>query len=79
VNVVNITPILGFKLTDHFQLETGLNFLNLGYSIGITTEKHTTGDETFKTNGTTHHFNTVFNSFNILSISQLTIGVIYKF
>jgi hypothetical protein len=79
IGVFNITPILGFKLTDHFQLETGLNFLNLGYSIDITTEKRMIGDEIFKMNSTIHNFNTVFNSFNLLSISQLTIGVVYKF
>ena len=79
INVFNLTPILGFKLTDHLQLEAGLNFLNLGYSIDIITEKRTIRDEISKTNNTAHNFNTVFNSFNILSISQLTIGVIYKF
>ena len=89
IDVLNLTPILGFKLNDHFQLEAGLNFLNLRYNIDIKTEttnrtttETTTGittSDSFKTTSTKHDFNIGFNTSNILSVSQLTIGVIYKF
>jgi len=85
IGVINVTPILGFKLSDRFQLEAGLNFLNLGYNIDITdriekTICTTTGkEETVNTKFIDHDFNIGFNSSGILVMSQLTIGVIYKF
>ena len=84
IGVINVTPILGLKLSDHFQLEAGLNFLNLGYNIDISNrfEKITNeiGAETSnKTKTINHDFNIGFNSSSILVVSQLTIGVIYKF
>ena len=84
IGVLNITPILGFKLSDHFQLEAGLNFLNLGYNIDIinrtlkTTDIHEI-ENINKTKTINHDFNIGFNSSSILVVSQLTIGVIYKF
>jgi len=80
IGVFNITPLLGFKLNDHFQFEAGLNFLNLGYNIdiqSITQER----ERYYKVNSTniTHDFNIGFNSSSIFSISQLTFGVLYKF
>ena len=84
IGVLNVTPILGFKLSERFQLEAGLNFLNLGYNIDITerTEKSidiSGNEESFKTKSINHDFNIGFNSSSILVVSQLTIGVIYKF
>lgn len=77
IGVLNITPILGFTLSDHFQLEAGLNFLNLGYNIDIKDTK--IGGEGSKTRTVKHDFNIGFNTSSILVMSQLTIGVIYKF
>ena len=68
IYVFNVSPLLCFQLTDHLQLETGLHFFDIGYDIGITDG-----------GVVSHNFNTVFNSFNILSTSHLTIGAIYKF
>ena len=84
IGVINIIPILGFKLTDHFQLEAGLNFLNLGYNIDIINTEITyiaPFEETRhnKTKTIRHDLNIGFNSSSILTLSQLTIGVIYKF
>ena len=84
IGVLNITPILGFKLSEHFQLEAGLNFLNLGYNIDIINRTLKTTDidqkeEISKTKTIKHDFNIGFNSSSILVVSQLTIGVIYKF
>ena len=84
IGVLNIAPILGFKLSERFQLEAGLNFLNLGYNIDITdiTEKTTDKwgfEESHKAKSINHDFNIGFNSSSILAMSQLTIGVICKF
>jgi len=84
IGVLNITPILGFKLSDHFQLEAGLNFLNLGYNIDIINSLDKITNEvgvesSYKTKTINHDFNIGFNSSSILVVSQLTIGVIYKF
>jgi len=77
IRVINISPILGFNLTDHFQLVAGLNFLSLGYNIDII--KGTYYQENIKVNSLRHDFNFGFKSSSILSLSQLQFGVIYKF
>jgi hypothetical protein len=84
IGVLNVIPVLGFKLSDHFQLEAGLNFLNLGYNIDIINRVDSNtmeGEEvrSYKTRTINHDFNIGFNSSSILVVSQLTIGVIYKF
>jgi len=71
IRVINVSPILGFNLTDHLQMEAGLNFLNLGYNIDIITNNNS---DIIK-----HDFNIGFKSSSILSLSQLQFGVIYKF
>ena len=76
IGVFNVTPILGFNLTEHFQLEAGLHFFNLGYNIGLSQETVIT---TGRSSSIVHDFGFGFNSSNILRMSQLTIGVIYKF
>jgi len=75
ITVINITPMLGYKLSDHFQLEAGLNFLSLGYDINWNIE----GEKPNKTTRIKHDFNIGFNSANIISMGYLTIGAIYKF
>ena len=79
INVLNVTPIVSFKLSKHFQLEAGLYFLNLGYSINIQSEPNDNVGVSYKRTSTTHNFNTAFNSSNILAINWLRIGAIYKF
>ncbi|MDR0207223.1 MAG: hypothetical protein LBI45_08220 [Bacteroidales bacterium] len=71
IRVIGVSPILGFNLTDHLQMEAGLNFLDLGYNIDIITN---TNSDIIK-----HVFNIGFKSSSILSLSQLQFGVIYKF
>jgi hypothetical protein len=79
IGVINITPILGFNLTDHIQIEARLHFLNLGYNIDITKGDPTYDMDVRKINTTKHDFNIGFNSSSILTITQLQFGVIYKF
>jgi len=80
IGVFNITPILGFKLTEHLQLEAEVNFLSIGYNIDITRHElnsMTEGEFTMKE--VTHSFNIGLNSKSILSTTQIRVGVIYKF
>jgi len=80
IGVLNVTPILGFNLTDRIQVEAGLHFLNLGYNIDITKEEappYTTPSLHIRT--TKHDFNIGFNSSSILVVTRLQFGVIYKF
>lgn len=75
IGVLNVTPILGFKLSEHFQLEARLNFLNLGYNI----DKETYSFGTAKRTSTQHDLNIGFKSTSMFTAYLLTIGVIYKF
>jgi len=77
IGVLNVYPIVCFNLTERFQMEAGLNFLNLGYNINIT--KKEMGENTGTYKYTQHKFNTGFNSSGILAVSQLRFGIIYKF
>ena len=80
IGVFNITPILGFKLTDHLQLEAELHCLNIGYNIDISKrESNSMIDGEFTIKEVTHSFNIGFNSKSILAMTQLKIGVVYKF
>ena len=79
IGVLNVTPVLGFNLTEHFQIEAGLHFLNLGYNIDITKGGMRVQHDEYKINSTRHDFNIGFNSSSILVVSQLQFGVIYKF
>jgi hypothetical protein len=74
IHVIDIVPILDFKLTEHLHLDAELSFLNLGYSIGISKV-----DPDSKTTHTTHNFNCVFNSSNVLSMNYLKIGAYFVF
>lgn len=75
VGILNIAPVLSYSLTDRLQLETVLNFLNLGYNIDI----KTIGEGNRKSTFVVHDLNIGFNAKSIFVISQLTIGVVYKF
>jgi len=71
VGVINIVPVLTYKLTEKLQLEAVLNFLNLGYNFDIYMENK---QKTFA-----HDLNIGFNAKSVFVLSQLTVGVIYKF
>jgi len=75
VGVLNIVPVLAYKLSDRFQLEATLNFLNLGYNIGIVGTTNKNSDNLVLL----HDFNIGFNSKNVFVMSQFTVGFIYKF
>jgi len=74
VRVLNIAPVLDFKLTDHWYLYTALRFLEIGYDIGITKP-----NPDVKTVSTSHNFRFIVNADNVLSLTNLTIGAYYKF
>jgi len=76
IRVINITPLLGFNLTDRLQMEAGLNFLSLGYHIDIASG---VAYDSSKVDYTKHDFNIGFKSSSVLSLSQLHFGVLYKF
>ena len=75
IGVVNVTPILSFNLTERLQFEAGLHFLNIGYNIDIA--KGEVG--IYNTDYIKHDLNIGFNSSSILVMTQLRVGVIYKF
>ena len=75
IGILNIKPVLGFKLTDHLQFEAVLNFLNIGYNLDI----NIMGEGVDKNTDLKHDLNIGFNAKSILVMSQLTIGMIYKF
>jgi hypothetical protein len=75
VGVLNIAPVLCYKFTEKFQLEAALNFLNIGYNIDVITS----GEGTEKQTALLHDLNIGFNTKSIFVMSQLSIGVIYKF
>ena len=77
ISVLNIRPVLCFNLTDHFQLEAGLNVLGAGYDINISEDNSNATN--YKGRFVQHRFSTFFNSSNLLNVGGLTIGMIYKF
>jgi hypothetical protein len=80
IGVFNITPILGFKLTDHLQLEVEVHFLNIGYNIDISKhELNSMNEGKFTIKDVTHSFNIGFSSKSILAMTQVKVGVVYKF
>jgi len=80
IGVFNITPILGFKITEHLQLEAEIQFLSIGYNIDITeTVLGKINEGNFAAKNITHSFNIGFNSSSILAMTQLRVGIIYKF
>jgi len=75
IGVFNITPVLGFNLSDHLQLQAALHFLNVGYNIDIYKKEIGSSERNY----TKHDFNIGFNSSSILVVTQLSIGAVYKF
>jgi len=69
----NLTPILSYALSNKINLEAGLKFLNLGYSVSR--EKHKETDIV----STSSSFGLGADSNNILNVGNLTIGAVYKF
>ena len=80
IGVFNITPILCFKLTECLQLEAEVNFLNIGYNIDMSKrELNSVNEGEFTMKEVTHSFNIGFNSSSILAMTQLRVGINYKF
>lgn len=75
ITVFNVVPVLNYKLTDHFQIETGLNFLSVGYTISKA-KNYNSADE--KVDSFEHNLNAGFSS-SILQVGQLSLGVVYTF
>jgi hypothetical protein len=66
-----ITPVLKYSLSDHFDLLSNLNFLNIGFSQ--TSEK--SDGHKFTNNG----FNLGVNTGNVATLGDISIGFAYKF
>ena len=68
---ISFYPGLSYDILDNFSLETSLNILSLGYSytstkVGSTKDKNS-------------NFNIGAGPGNVISVSTITIGAIYKF
>ena len=81
ITILNVVPIISFNLSEHFQLETSLNFFNLGYAINIKNEEtdNFLGMPATTAKNVTHNFITGFKSSHAVSMYGLVIGAIYKF
>ncbi|MDR2972320.1 MAG: hypothetical protein LBU83_10385 [Bacteroidales bacterium] len=77
IQVFNITPVLSFNLSDHWQLEAGLNFLDIGYGIDVR-KSSTLSDKKYNSTETSHKFKFIVNSNTIIN-TAFTIGASYKF
>jgi len=75
VGILNIVPVLSYKLTDHLLLEAQLNFLNIGYNMDV----FTSGVGDSRETDIIHDFNIGINAKSVFVVSQLTVGAIYKF
>ena len=65
---LQITPIVAYNLNNNFALQTNLNFMRFGASYNK-----------IKDGNSTTNFNLGFNSNNLTTLGDLTIGFIYKF
>ena len=70
---LNVAPLLSYALSNKINLEAGLKFLNLGYSVSR--QKHKETDIV----STSSSFGLGADSNNILNVGNLTIGAVYKF
>lgn len=71
---VNVTPWLVYNLNEKWSLETGLNFLNLGWNYS-STDYDAAGVEDLKTNA----FGIGVDANNIFNVGAITVGATYKF
>ncbi len=65
---INITPVLAYNLTDHLTLQTGLNFASIGFN-----------STNVKDGGSENGFNFGFDSTDVTTLGDITVGFIYKF
>lgn len=71
---IGVTPYLTYGLNDHWELETGLNFLTLGYSFSQI-DYDVAGADKEKS----HLFGIGVDANNIATLGAITIGATYKF
>ena len=72
-----IQPVLTYKISEHFRLETALNFL--GFNLSGTTSKTITDDKGNWRKSNTCDFGLNINSENVAQIGYITIGWVYAF
>ena len=70
-------PVLTYKISEHFRLETALNFL--GFNLSGTTSKTITDDKGNWRKSNTCDFGLNINSENVAQIGYITIGCVYAF
>ncbi len=69
---VNITPVIGYGLDDHWTLRAALNFMNVGF--GMTKIKHDSDNFTSDVN-----FSFGANMDNVFTTGLLTVGAVFAF
>lgn len=72
-----IQPILTYKVSEHFRLETALNFL--GFNLSGTASKTVIDDDGNWSKHNTCDFGLNINSENVAQIGYITIGCVYAF
>jgi outer membrane protein len=72
-----VAPVLSYKLSDNFSLESSLNFLGLGYNRTKTTVDNplSSDDDVSVSSG----FGLNADSDNLIDVSNFTIGFVYEF
>lgn len=71
----NIAPAASYALSNNIDLEVGLHFMGIEYTMDTYKEEYSSGKSVERDN----YFNFGINSNNVLSTSYATIGMIYKF
>ncbi|MDR0694537.1 MAG: porin family protein [Prevotellaceae bacterium] len=65
---LNIQPVLKYNLSDHFSLLANLNFLNFGFS-----------QTKIKDVSTTTSFGLGVDSYDVVTLGDISVGFVYKF
>lgn len=71
---LSVAPLLSYSISDHFDLETSLNFLSLSLTHEVTKDQN---DKDVKTIENECGFSA--SSYNVKNTGYMTIGFIYKF
>lgn len=70
---LNVYPMVSYTISDHFDLEAGLNFFGLSASSATTKDADDSNNKE-----TVNSFGLMGNSDNVLTVGRVTIGFIYK-
>jgi outer membrane protein len=68
-----VEPVLTYSLNDHFQLECGLDFMSFNATHSVTKDRDDSSNKDIN-----NYFRFGANTYNVVTISNITIGFIYK-